>query len=215
MAMRLRLLIAAALAAPMALAGWLPRAAFAQEGAAPAPGGGVSGFGTWDWFGLGLRLGLVLLVIWAAVVAMRWYTRRVNGGGAGGGAGRQLAVLETRALGPNRALHLVRLGSRAVLIGVTPERINRLIEIDDPEEVERLSIAVAEADAAPRSLRSVVGGLGDRLARLRATRATGAGGLPAVPAAAAEQLRAEDGHRRDRIIEIQRAIERVRQETPR
>ncbi|MEX2446400.1 MAG: flagellar biosynthetic protein FliO, partial [Dehalococcoidia bacterium] len=94
--------------------------AFAQEAAPGA--GGIAGYGLWDWLSLVVRIGAVLLVIWASVLAMRWYVRRMNGE-AGGRSARQLQIVETRALGPNRALHLVRLGDRAVLIGATAERI--------------------------------------------------------------------------------------------
>lgn len=107
---------------------------------AQAAGGSVTSFGVGDWFGLMLRLALVVGVIWGAVYAMRWYTRRV--GGERGGAVRALDIVETRSLGPNRALHLVRLGGRAVLIGVTPERINALMEINDPEVLDSLTSTV-------------------------------------------------------------------------
>lgn len=99
--------------------------------------GGVAGYGAWDWISLVLRMGAVLLVIWGSVVGMRWYVRRMNGEG-NGGMTRAMQIIETRALGPSRALHLVRLGDRAVLIGATPERINALMEIDDPEQLEQI-----------------------------------------------------------------------------
>ena len=184
-----------------------PRVALAQQGAAAAGdgviGAGVGGYDVWDWIGLGLRLGVVLLVIWGAVVAMRWYLRRAGGVGAGGG-GRQLQVLETRALGPNRALHLVRLGSRAVLLGVTRERINQLLEIEDPGEVERLTMAAAGGEDRPRSLSALVGGLGDRIAGLRAARPSGA--------KLTQQPRPAEGQREARIAELRRAIGRARQD---
>lgn len=107
------------------VAGVLPASAMAQT-----VGGSVASFGVGEWLSLMLRLGLVVGAIWAAVYAMRWYTRRAAG--ARGGAARTLDIVETRSLGPNRALHLVRIGGRAVLIGVTPERINALMEVDDP-----------------------------------------------------------------------------------
>src|SRR5690606_5612643 len=161
-----RLVIAATAAAGALL---VAASAAAQEPAATPTtvsalegvGGGVAGYGTGDWFGLGLRLAAVLAVIWVAVVAMRWYVRRMNC--ESGGSTRHLQILETRALGPNRALHLVRLGDRAVLIGVTPERINQLMEIDDGEEVERLAFVPPPPEA--RSLRSMVGSLGAMFAR--------------------------------------------------
>lgn len=133
--------------------------AFAQEAGeaiAPAPGSGVNSYGLWDWLQIGIRLALVLGVIWGVFVVMRWYMRRVNGS-AGTPGSRQLQIMETRSLGPNRALHLVRVGGRAVLIGVTTERINQLMEIDDPEEVERLAFQPPESET--RSFRSIMGSL--------------------------------------------------------
>src|SRR5690606_12077301 len=93
--------------------------------------------GLGDWVGLGARLALVVAVIWVAVAGMRWYVRRMHQGGRRGGLGA-LEVIETHALGPNRTLHLVRLGDRAVLVGATPERITQLMTVDDPEELQRL-----------------------------------------------------------------------------
>ncbi len=124
--------VAAAVLTGLAL-GATPASAAAQTA-----GGAVTSFGVGEWFGLMLRLGLVVGVIWAAVYAMRWYTRRA--GGDRPGATRALEIVETRSMGPNRALHLVRVGGRAILIGVTPERIIALIEIDDPEVLDGLDL---------------------------------------------------------------------------
>lgn len=162
----MRLIAAAAGLLPAALLALLPRVAAAQEeGALAGVGGGVASYGVGDWLVLGLRLGAVLLVVWLSVLAMRWYVRRTNGGGAGSD-GRLLHVMETRALAPNRSLHLVRLGDRAVLLGSTPERITRLLDIDDAEEVERLTETLAGAGASPRSFRAIMDGLGGTASRL-------------------------------------------------
>jgi len=154
----------------------LPAAAHAQIPGQAEPsgldtagqtGGGITSFGLMDWLNLGLRLALVVVIIWAAVAGLRWYTRRLHGGAM---PGRQLQIVETRALGPNRTLHLVRLGGHAVLVGVTAERINALLQIDDADEVERLTAASAEAPP-PRSIRSLVSGMTGLLA-VRLTRYT-------------------------------------------
>lgn len=125
---------ALALGAVVALAGFAT--ASAQE-ATDEVGSQVTSFGVGDWLNLGLRLALVIAVIWAAVHGMRWYVRRVNRGGSRGGI-RALEVLETHTLGPNRTLHLVRLGDRAVLVGATQERITQLLTVDDPAEFKRI-----------------------------------------------------------------------------
>lgn len=131
----------------------LPVPAMAQ-----AAGGSVTSFGAGDWFGLMLRLGLVVGVIWAAVYAMRWYTRRA--GGERGGAARTLDIVETRSLGPNRALHLVRIGGRAVLIGVTPERINALLEINDPEVLDHLELSTGGSARPAPNFGALLAGFG-------------------------------------------------------
>lgn len=135
-------------------------------------GGGVSTFGVGDWLGLGVRLALVVAVIWVAVAGMRWYVRRVHQGGRRGGLGA-LEVIETHALGPNRTLHLVRLGDRAVLVGATPERITQLMTVDDPEELQRL--VERPTEEAPRvrtagGLASVLSSLGAGLVAMNARR---------------------------------------------
>src|SRR5690606_33166778 len=106
--------LAGAVVGGLAALAWLAQAA-AQEVPADASGqvgSGVSSFGMGDWIGLGVRLALVVVVIWVAVAGMRWYVRRVHQGGHRGALGA-LEVLESHALGPNRTLHLVRLGDRA------------------------------------------------------------------------------------------------------
>ena len=180
--------------------------AFAQEATPEAPdvGGGVGGFGGWDWVNLGLRLGIVLLIIWAVVFGMRWYLRR-SGGFAGSGPGRQLQILESRSLGPNRSIQLVRVGGRAVLIGVTQERVTRLIEIDDPDEVERLAELTETRNDRATSLRGLVSGLNIAM--------DGVGAALRAPARARRQ-RAERGMPADasafqgmRVADAQRALD--------
>ncbi len=152
-----RLLMAAVLGGLLALVFVAP--AMAQEATATSSpvGGSVSGYGVTDWMNLFLRLALVLVVIWFAIVAMRWWVRRMNG--AVGNAGGHLEVVETRSLGPNRSLQLVKLGNRAVLLGVTAEQTSSVLEIDDPVEVERLATPRV-ADDSPTSFRDAVSRLG-------------------------------------------------------
>ncbi|MCK9493895.1 MAG: flagellar biosynthetic protein FliO [Dehalococcoidia bacterium] len=130
-------------------------------------GSSVTSFGAGDWFSLGIRLALVVAVIWGAVHAMRWYVRRMNHGGSRGST-RALEVLETHALGPNRTLHLVRLGDRAVLVGVTQERITQLLTVDDPEEFKRLTTSPEEPEVrAPARASGVALGAMSLLGSLR------------------------------------------------
>ena len=152
-----RLTLAAAAGALCALALVAPAAAQEATATASPIGGSVSGYGVSDWMNLILRLALVLVVIWFAIVAMRWWVRRMNG--AVGNSGSHLQIVESRSLGPNRSLQLVRLGNRAVLLGVTNERISPVLEIDDPAEVERLARPSVTEDS-PTSFRDAVSRLG-------------------------------------------------------
>jgi flagellar biosynthetic protein FliO len=126
---------------------------------AQTAGNSVTSFGIGEWLSLMLRLGLVIAVIWAAVYAMRWYTQRAGRGRPV--AARALDIVETRSLGPNRALHLVRIGGRAVLIGVTPERISALLEIDDPDMLDGLDTASGGTSFPVTAFGGLLAGFGD------------------------------------------------------
>ncbi|MEX1022284.1 MAG: flagellar biosynthetic protein FliO [Dehalococcoidia bacterium] len=165
-------------------------------------GTGVTSFGAGDWFGLAVRLGVVIAIIWVAVAGMRWYVRRMNGGARRGGRGA-LEVIETHALGPNRTLHLVRLGDRAVLVGATPERITSLLSVDDPDELKRLldrpEETPARAPGVPSLFSSLVTGVAtmnarrsEMNARLKAQRAAA---VPPPEAATAPRARRFEGLR--------------------
>ncbi len=74
----------------------------------------------------------------------------------------------------------MRIGGHAVLIGVTADRINQLLQIDDPEEVDRLA-QLPPADEG-RSFRSLAGMLSGTMLRSAAPRgAARAGGARSAP----------------------------------
>jgi flagellar biosynthetic protein FliO len=152
-----RIALAAVLAALYALAIVEPVSAQEAQGPASPVGNAVSGYSVTDWLNLILRLALVLVVIWAAIVAMRWWVKRMNGGV--GSSNGHLQIVESRSLGPNRSLQLVRLGNRAVLLGVTNERISPVLEIDDPAEIEKLSRPTV-VQRPPSSLKDAASRLG-------------------------------------------------------
>lgn len=66
-----------------------------------------------------LVLGLLGGVLW---LLRRWQTRL----GLGGPATRQLKLLETLSVGPRQKIVLLQVGSREMVLGVTPTQINTI-----------------------------------------------------------------------------------------
>ncbi len=94
-------------------------------------------------------LGLVLALIVVAALAWRKWSPRSKRFGAGG----VINVLASHYLSPKQSLCLVRLGRRMLLIGVTPERISTVAEIQQPQEASEILAAVERA--RPSSFTSV------------------------------------------------------------
>ena len=209
MSRRLAVAMAARVAAAAVLDALLllvaPAVALAQERDAAE---GLSGVGVadgWDWPGPGLKLVLVLVVI----LGMRWYVRRTGGPAGVSRARSRVELLETRGLGGHRSLQLVRLGDRAVLLGVTQERITPLLEVDDPEELARLTTPV-ETEEGGRSFASFLSGMTDSLTKLRTRRRDD--GFAAAPAAVAaesvlRQRAATAAYQGMRVADLQRVLE--------
>lgn len=91
------------------------------------------------WWALSLDLAWKLALIVALIYGTIWLLRRVMNGTAGA-AWRPGAVnvLDTTFLAPNRALYLVELGERVLLVGATQTQLTTLTEIADPAQVARL-----------------------------------------------------------------------------
>jgi flagellar protein FliO/FliZ len=89
--------------------------------AAGAPAQQVIGLGGMLARGL-LSLALVLALLWA----LAWLWRRMGHRRMGNGAGDGIVVETQRAVGRQSWILLVRVGSRRLLVGVTPQRISRL-----------------------------------------------------------------------------------------
>ena len=92
-----------------------------------------------------------LAAVVALIMLLAWGYRAVAGGplslaGRGRVAGL-IDVVSRTAVSPRQTLVLVRIGPRMVLLGVSPERIERLDNIDDAELVSRLA-GVAQSGRA-------------------------------------------------------------------
>ena len=99
---------------------------------------------------------LFVLVLAAAWLCTRWlggYYRR------GGGENGTIRVLERTAVGPDRTLMIVRTGERVWLLGVTPQCIQPIGELDPadyPEEAPNPAAAAGRDFSA--ALQSAVKG---------------------------------------------------------
>jgi flagellar biogenesis protein FliO len=79
-----------------------------------------------------------LATVLAIFVVLVWCTRRLNGGGATPLPKEALEVIGRAPLNGRQQMQLVRLGSKLVLLAVSPGSAETLTEISDPAEVEHL-----------------------------------------------------------------------------
>jgi len=75
---------------------------------------------------LGLVLALAYGVLW---LAKRFVSVRAVTGG------QQMKVIETVTLGGNRSLHLLRVGSRTLLVGATSQQLSTLADVSEAAEL--------------------------------------------------------------------------------
>jgi flagellar biosynthetic protein FliO len=100
-------------------------------------------------------LGLVLGMFFAAM----WFFKRGMPNSQSALPSDVLEVFGRAALGPRQQVQLVRVGRKLILVAVTQAGVQTLTEIDDPNEVERLTRvcqrepATAERPLEDRSLR--------------------------------------------------------------
>jgi flagellar biogenesis protein FliO len=85
-----------------------------------------------------VKFGIVIVVLFLALQGLK---RLSQGQRLPGGLGGSINVMETAYLAPNRALHLVQVGSRLVLLGATPTSITYLTAL----EAEAISVTTAVA----------------------------------------------------------------------
>lgn len=80
-------------------------------------------------------LAVLALLALLSVLARRWGAGVVPRVGAAGA----MQVLATLALGPQKALYLIRVGRRIIVVGVTGRSMELLLELD-PQDWEELGI---------------------------------------------------------------------------
>jgi flagellar biosynthetic protein FliO len=96
--------------------------------------------------GLALKLGLVLLLIYATIWLLRRYLGRPAGAAAATGA---LRLLQSLPLGQQQYVHLIEVGDRLLVVGATPQHLTLLGEIDDSATAGELRLQAGRRPGAP------------------------------------------------------------------
>ena len=99
----------------------------------PQPASAPNNAGT--IFDLLWKLALVLGLIYATVVGLRWFGNRTRRAVMGDSS---INVLEKTPLAQNKELYLIDVADRVLLLGATSTSMNLLTEITDPAAVEEL-----------------------------------------------------------------------------
>lgn len=74
-------------------------------------------------------IGLMFLAFYAS----RWLNKKVNSGGFGGGGQRAVKIIECTAVAPDKQLMIIQVGKRTMLIGVTPNAVNKICDLDEED----------------------------------------------------------------------------------
>jgi len=109
-----------------------------------------------------LKMISALVVVIVAVYVGLYLLRRMMGRRATGALGVDaLTVLQTTYVGQHKAISLVKVGNRSVLVGVTDSQISTLTELDQ-EETEEIMGQTAEP-ARSESFSKLLAGAADKL----------------------------------------------------
>ena len=76
---------------------------------------------------LSLTLGIIVLLLWGGI----WAMRRMRPG-IGFGNARDCIILRSLALGPRERLVVVQVGARHLVIGIGSASVSLLCELDEP-----------------------------------------------------------------------------------
>ena len=113
-----------------------------------------------------LRLGLGLIIV-VGLIALVWYVlKRVQRSrypaleSAGKGGGGMIDVVSTTPLGPNRALHVVRVGEEILLLGATDHSITALTRLGSGDLVGPIEVPPTTSTFGRNSPPPATGGPG-------------------------------------------------------
>lgn len=103
--------------------------------ATPASAGGPEAVSSGDLLGIIAKLGLVIVVI---IVTLYLLKLLMNRSRSGGGSAGTVHVIDTIGLGNNRAMYVVDVGEKVLLVGGTATQLNLLSELTDPATLTTL-----------------------------------------------------------------------------
>lgn len=78
-------------------------------------------------------LGIIGL-LFLAFYASRWLNKHFNGGGFGGSR-RMIKIIECTGVAPDKQLMIVEVGGKCMLIGIAPNSVNKICDLDR-EDIE-------------------------------------------------------------------------------
>lgn len=73
-------------------------------------------------------IGLMFLAFYAS----RWLNRHFNGGSFGGSR-KMIKIIECTGVAPDKQLMIVEVGNKRMLIGVTPNSVNKICDLDEDD----------------------------------------------------------------------------------
>ncbi len=76
-------------------------------------------------------LGIIGL-LFLAFYASRWLNKHFNGGGFGGSR-KIIKIIECTGVAPDKQLMIVEVGSKRMLIGITPNSVNKICDLDEDD----------------------------------------------------------------------------------
>jgi len=94
--------------------------------------------------GTAVELALYLILIFALVVGLLVFIKKIIPGGHRIFDSQAIEVLGKAHLAPKQAIYLARVGARVLVLGVAEQSINVLAEIHDPEEINNLKAQAAQ-----------------------------------------------------------------------
>lgn len=116
--------------------------------------------------GVLLRIVVVLALVCAAIYGVVYLLKRSTRINVANDP--YLKSVAQLVLAPNKALHVVTIGAKAFLVGVTDQSINLVGEIDDRELIDAMNLASAKNESAvPASFASILSNFLPNQARAR------------------------------------------------